>query len=163
MSVKRIGDWAKVTKEVAMLDKVFAEQAHATLKDWAEFTKARLRTMIIHGWDFPDLSPYTQRRKAQLGYSVEPYIETGTFLNNIFYAVDKNKYSAFVGVSRDASAMSGHNKTIPVVEVAPILEFGSEALGIPARPIFTPAGEQSINYLLAIKHSQIIKARLKSL
>jgi len=163
MSVRKIGEWTKVTKQVAELNSVFKTYAHDTLKDWAIFAKARLQTMIIHGWDWADLAPYTKRRKQKLGYEVEPYMETGTFLKNIYYAVNKNRYSAFAGVSKDASAMSGHSRSIPVADVAPILEFGSESLGIPARPLFTPAGEQSIHYMLAIKHSQIIKARLKSL
>ena len=92
------------------------------------------------GWK--PLSAAYKKRKEKQGHSNKILIRTGTLMQNIKSEV-VSKHEVFVGVNRQAKDAEGNS----IADIATIMEYGSVAMNIPARPLWKPTHDELLEWI----------------
>lgn len=138
------GNWEKLNNIIGGLktamDETARESLQAHVQEGERFAVNAVKNQTL-GWA-PLNTRYLARKRA-LGQSEKILIRTASYFQAITSWV-KGKEAAFVGVrrtvrTRDAAGrFNKGGKDNPVADIANILEYGSPARGIPARPLWRP-------------------------
>lgn len=138
MSSKLTGDWKGAQKKLSELDDSLSENLKIALLQNAEMVRTKLVQHIENqdlGWAKLD-DDYLERKK-RAGLSQHKLIATSTLMNSITVH-QVNDESAFVGVLRTAPSQGGDQ-----VMIGSVMEYGSPARNIPARPLFGPTFKEA--------------------
>lgn len=137
------GDWQRSKHLLNTIDGVIMMASLKAKKSAAEKLKAAIRKNIREnggslGW--PPLSTKYQAWKSRKGYDANRMLRmTGLYYRSI--NVWRKGLNYYVGVQRGIrNPASGGN--ITVGQIAKILEYGSDHVGIPARPLWGPTYKQ---------------------
>ena len=137
--IERTGDWERVTSLVANIQKEMKKAQDVALKRWGLFAE---RTAIMHiskqdlGW--APLEAGTISAKVRAGYSENILVRTSTYFQSITsYVKDDVSYA---GVKKTALYKGG----VEVANIAAIHEFGSDSANIPARPLWKPTFDETL-------------------
>lgn len=139
MSTQLFGDWKKVQEKLSELDDDLKEGLKVALLQNAEMIRTKLVQHIQSqnlGWAGLDKDYLKQKRRK--GLSQHILIATATLLNSITVNQVSDE-EAFVGVLRSAPTQGGD-----YVMIGSVMEYGSAARNIPARPLFGPTFKESL-------------------
>lgn len=138
--VQLFGDWNKVRLFIHLLPELISKGSDKGQESAAKQLYRIVRRHIINngsslGW--APLSLDYQFKKAKSGFPPgRMYYASGTYYNNI--KVWKKGGNTYVGIK--ARVKSGSSKQgLTLGQIARILEYGSSARNIPARPLWTPS------------------------
>ncbi len=117
-----------------------------SLKLAAELTDRKV-TLHLDNQDLPwdPLSPQFLALKERKGFSTDIYTMTSAYRQAIATKVDATRLISFVGVLRPVPHKKPDGKggaTINMVQLGYVLEYGSIAASIPARPLWRPTFEE---------------------
>lgn len=143
VGVELIGDWFKVKNLIDGLDKTIAV---GTTK--AQLSASRKLLTIVKrnirenggsiGW--PPVSDRYKRYKTNKGYDPDNLLfMTGLYYRSINIWNTKNNY--YIGVKRRLKH-PGKKGSLTIGEIATVLEYGSMARNIKARPLWGPSYKQ---------------------
>lgn len=129
--MKLTGDWSQLIRKTARLNALMNIAIDSWLTDVGlEGEKIALR--IIEEQEFEELSDEYLKYKKEKGLSELIYVATGTYRQNITSLVYGE--AVFIGVLRGVRHKDGSE----LVDIAAVLEFGSEKQNIPERPLWRP-------------------------
>ncbi len=120
-----------------VLDKAVAPRLKQDVKAIADDVRQKLVDKIQDdSFDFPDFSKKYAARKEKEHPGEPPLVATEEYINSI--VVEETPYGYTVGVG-DAVHMGEKGHSIPMKQLANILEYGSPAQNIRPRPHWRPA------------------------
>lgn len=142
------GDWDKLNNLFKGLKQAFDKAGKETLQKLAmEGEKFAVKAIKNQSLGWVPLDPKYLARKIGKGESNKIYVATSSYYQSITSWVSKGK--GYVGVrrmvkERDSSGRyvkGGSQSNNLIADIANILEYGSPARGIPARPLWRPTAE----------------------
>ena len=155
MSVRLYGDWSKARSIFGSLASRFQ---HEIKKASGIVTEYIDRVVTLHldrqDLNWKPLSPEFLKFKRGHGYSTDIYTMTASYRNSIATWVSPDGFSCAVGVKR--TALHAKSKR-PLVQLGYVLEYGSEAAGIPARPLWRPSFDETKPEILEIYKKAIMR------
>ena len=139
--ISLFGDWDKLTKAISQLPIAVAIGAQsgkiAAAEKIMSLIKKNIRRGGPAGTRWPEYSEKYKKRKAADGVNVDrKWHYHGTYYNNIKVITKGN--STFVGVPRNVRSRVNPKKPLTLGQIANILERGSAAHNIQARPLWNP-------------------------
>ena len=150
---KKTGDWAKVKRLTAGMPERFRKVIKNTLP---KIGLKGERIAVLHirnqdlGWE-PLNSKYLER-KIEEGKSEKTLIADAEYIRNISsYPANMN---VLIGVDKKVKTKDGKET---IADVAKTHEYGSEAQGIPARPLWRPTYQEILKWL---KESKIFAVEI---
>lgn len=158
--IDKFGQWNAFLHLQKNLTKELHIARKECLRRWGlkaeAIAKGHLRDQDLANGFWKPLAAYTIRKKAGWGASLDTLVETGNYLESITSWADIN--AAYVGVRVGQKAKRGG---LTMGEVARIQEFGSYAAGIPARPLWQPTYNETVNW--HIQHNNVADIFLKNI
>lgn len=142
--MRKVGDWAKVGAVIANLGMEMERARSLSLKRWglkAEGLAKKHMSSQDLGWTA--LKAATISAKIRKGQSENILIATSDYFQAITSWADKER--AYAGVKKQITNAEGE----VIADIAAIHEFGYEAGGIPARPLWQPVYEETMKWFLA--------------
>jgi hypothetical protein len=142
IKIEKVGEWDAVQELVDSLQAKLAKVQAAVIR---KFGLEAVKKVVahIHAQDLPyePLSDgYIEQKQAE-GSPTDFYNRTGKFKDNIVALESKDGVA--VGLDKSARTDGGELYS----DIAAILEFGSQANGLPARPLFTPTLQEMLVWL----------------
>ena len=140
--VELIGPWIRTGLFIADLDVLIAAGSmkgqESAAKKLKALTRKHIKQGFVPGIHWPALKPSYSKAKARDGYDGDRILyRTGLYHKSITTWSKGTKW--YVGVKRGISASGGgKNSRRTVGWIDHILERGSAAQGIPARPLWVP-------------------------
>lgn len=139
--VSLFGDWDKLNKALSQLPIAVSIGAHSGKLAAAEKIQTLIKKNIRNGGPagtrWPEYSTLYKKKKAAKGGNLErKWYFTGTYYNNI-KVIDKGM-NVHVGVPRGVRGRVNKNNPLTLGQIANILERGSAAHNIQARPLWRP-------------------------
>lgn len=141
MDFKKTGDWAKVKYLVANIGREMQNARTICLMRWGLKAEGLAKTHISTqdlGW--APLKPATIANKIRQGYSENILVETSTYFQSITSWADTN--TVYAGVRREVRYKDGE----VIADIAKIHEYGSHSGDIPARPLWEPTFEETMQW-----------------
>lgn len=143
MGIRRTGNWRGVASLVDNLEKECKIAVDTSLKRFALKAEGTAKKhMRDQDLNWAPLKPATLAAKIRKGYSEKTLIRTSSYFQSITSWVDKSSDTAYVGVKKDAKEKDGRH----IHKIARIHEFGSMSGNIPARPLWEPTMEETIEW-----------------
>lgn len=143
MGVTRTGNWRGAASLIDNLEKECKIAVDTSLKRFAlkaEGTaKKHLRDQDL-GW--APLKAATLAAKIRKGYSEKTLIRTSSYFQSITSWVDGSSDTAYVGVKKEVKERDGRY----IYEIARVHEMGSLSGLIPARPLWRPTMEETVEW-----------------
>lgn len=143
VSIRRTGNWRGIGALIDNLEKECKIAVDTSLKRFAlkaEGTaKKHLRDQDLN---WKPLKPATLAAKLREGYSEKTLIRTSSYFQSITSWVDKTKDVAYIGVKKEVKEPEGRYIHL----IARVHEFGSMSGNIPARPLWQPTLEETIEW-----------------
>lgn len=135
--LKKLGNWSGVNKLKNSLKKLAGGSSKKTLEN-AHKKAYEIVTGHIDKQDLPwkPLKQSTVAAKSKNGYSSNILVRTHLYRDSIESGVKDN--AAYVRVRPSVTTDKGDS----LVMIAAVHEFGSYAVGIPARPLWAPSKEE---------------------
>lgn len=150
----KFGNWAGAMKLVSGLSGSIDNSLQKSLKQVGlKGESVVIKHIQAQDLGWKPLSIAYKRRKERQGYSNKILIRTSTLLQNIKSDV-VSKSEVFVGVNRQVRDAEGNS----VADIATIMEYGSIAKNIPARPLWRPTHKELMEW---IKKENIFFKNLK--
>lgn len=141
MPVRRTGDWAGVTRLIGGLSKDLKDARRISLMRFAAKAEREAKMhMSLQDLPWEPLKAETLAAKARKGQSNLILMATSDYFQAITSWVDTD--TAYAGVKKDVTDDEGEE----IVNIAAVLEFGSDAAGIPARPLWQPVFEDTMKH-----------------
>lgn len=144
MGIKRTGDWDKVARAIHAIKKEMENARQEALKRWALKAEGIAKKHISAqdlGWQA--LKPETLARKVKQGYSDNILVQSSDYFQGITSWVDKKSGTALAGIKKNVRNSKGDDLT----SIARVHEFGSDSGTIPARPLWRPTSEETIQWI----------------
>jgi len=170
--VTLFGDWDKLTKALNQLPIAVAIGANsgriAAAEKIVSLIKKNIRAGGPPGTRWPDYSQAYKEKKEAAGANTDrKWYYTGTYYNNI--KVVNKGLSTYAGVPRNARSKVNQRKPLTLGQIANILEKGSAAHNIQARPLWKPTfkefgGKARVKYLIIwhIRNSVYLSTGLRA-
>lgn len=140
--MERVGDWDRTARLIASLN---ARLLKARKKSLTRFgLKAEgIAKKHMRDQDLPwaPLEPLTLARKIAKGYSENVLIASSTYFQSITSWVRED--AILVGVKREVLADDGKTK---LANIAAVHEFGSDSNSVPARPLWQPTLNETLEW-----------------
>jgi len=132
--LKKLGNWSGVNKLKNSLKKLTGDSSKQTLEN-AHKKAYEIVTGHIDKQDLPwkPLRQATVAEKSNKGYSSDILIRTHLYRDSIESGVKDN--AAYVRIRPSVTTDKGDSLEM----IAAVHEFGSYAIGIPARPLWSPS------------------------
>ena len=138
MTMKKTGDWKAATLLAMNLKKDLKAAQEMSLKRFAVKGEAiAIGHIENQDLNWEQLDPKYKAAKERQGYSDKIYVRTSTYFQNITSWVTDGK--ALVGVKRTVKNEDGES----VANIAKILEYGSKARNLKARPLWRPSWKET--------------------
>jgi hypothetical protein len=152
--VKKFGAWGKAFSLLSsMSDKIDKGVQKGMKQIGLKGEQLAIKHLQSQDLGWQPLSKAYKRAKEIGGFSDKILIRTSTLFQNIRSEVIDKKM-VFVGVKREAKYADGSS----VADIATIMEYGSKAQNIPARPLWQPTQKELIEW---IKKENIILKNVK--
>ena len=139
--IRKVGDWDKVTRLIGALSKEMENARKVSLKRWGLKAEGLAKKHISNqdlGWE--ELSPTTLANKIRKGFSDNILVATSDYFQSITSWSD-DQY-AYAGVKKRATNSEG----VEIADIAATHEFGSRSGNIPARPLWRPVMEETMEW-----------------
>lgn len=147
MAIRKTGDWAKVQLLIGALSKEMDASRQIALKQiglkMEGTAKKHIRDQDL-GWT-PLTADYA-RAKERAGLSDKTLVATSDYFQAITSYVSQKKV-ALAGVRKGKTNSEGK----VIANIAAVLEFGSAAVGIPARKLWKPTLEETVDWVVKEK------------
>lgn len=140
-SIEKTGDWGRVGNVISNLTKEMKSAQVLCLRRWGLKAEGIAKQHISSqdlGWKA--LQPSTKAFKARMGYSDNILVMTSTYFQSISSEVVGSK--VYAGVKRGVRENGGAE----VDSVARVHEYGNAGRGIPARPLWGPTYEETMEW-----------------
>jgi len=142
-AMRKIGNWAGARKLTSSLGLEMEKARFLSLMRWGLKAEGLAKTHMSKqdlGWK--PLKPETISRKIRKGYSENILIETSSYFQSITSWVDKKSATVFAGVKKVARNKDGEE----IANIAAVHEYGSRSGSIPARPLWQPVFEETMEW-----------------
>lgn len=137
------GDWAKVKVLTQHLGPDIKKVIRRGMKGVGlKAEQIAVKHLQAQDLEWAALDEKYLERKIARGGSEKTLIDTSTMFSAITSIV-VGHYGVFAGVQRNVSYKDGED----VAYIAEVMEYGSEARNIPARPLWQPTYEETIAWL----------------
>jgi hypothetical protein len=157
--MKKVGDWDAAAKMISSLEFYCVVARNISLRRFGLKAEGIAKQHISSqdlGWE--ELKPRTVAKKIRGGLSEKTLVATSSYFQAITSWVQTTHGTVCIGVRRDTIGKDGQE----VHEVARIHEFGSQAQGIPARPLWTPTLQEAVAWHQQVNTPEmILKKKLK--
>ncbi len=132
---EKFGDWDIVANLCREMPADMMECSKQTLMVLAGRAEANAKKHIkAQDLNWHPLSQSYLAWKVQQGHDEKIYIQTGDYFDSITHFMSDGAKKSHAGIPKKAKSKSG----TPIFEYAKIMEFGSIARNIPARPLWGP-------------------------
>lgn len=139
--LNKIGDWDKIQRITGALAKEMENARKISLKRWglkAEgFAKSHISKQDLN---WKPLEPATIAQKIRKGYSENILVATSSYFQSITSWSDGER--AYAGVKKTAKDADGN----VIADIAATHEFGSKSGKIPARPLWKPVFDETMEW-----------------
>lgn len=140
-TIELIGDWDKANAllngQLQLAVAIGAKKGQlAAAKKIQALVKKNIRLQSAGSGSWREFSTAYAKRKAKSGYGDDKWKSTGQYYRNI--KVMDRGLNVFVGVPRGIKGKVNKNKPLNLTSIANILERGSAANNIQARPLWKP-------------------------
>lgn len=141
MSLKKIGDWAKVTTLVKNLQNDLKHAQDLSLKRFGLKAEAiSVGHISKQDLPWPALKPSTTAQKVRQGFSENILVRSSLYFESITsYVISDVSY---IGVRRNVKTKDGQ----VLANIAAIHEFGSKSANIPARKLWEPTLRETVEW-----------------
>lgn len=140
-SFSKIGDWDKIKRITGALAKEMENARKISLKRWGLKAEGLAKTHISkQDLNWKPLEPETIAQKIRKGYSENILVATSSYFQSITSWSDGE--SAYAGVKKTAKDTEGN----VIADIAAIHEFGSKSGKIPARPLWKPTLDETMEW-----------------
>ena len=151
------GDWKEALKRMDNLSANIKKNIQlATLQNSLVVVKALKLHIENQDLGWAKLNPAYLKYKIRKGRSRLTLVSTSTLLNSITYELKNDGLESFVGVLRKGKRKDGKPPTL----IAAVMEYGSAARGIPARPLFRPTFKELLPKFQA-RYKKALKAAIE--
>lgn len=141
MSLKKIGNWKGVEKFVNNLGANMDKARIIILKRWALKAEAIAKLHINkQDLNWTKLDPKTISMKVRKGFSENILVMTSSYFQSITSWVDGD--TGYAGVQKKARNEKGEE----LADIAATHEYGSRSGNIPARPLWQPTYNETIEW-----------------
>lgn len=139
MTSKLTGDWNQALKKMDGLNEAILKNLKTATLQSAIQTKDTLRKHIEdQDLPWPDHKKRYANWKKRKKKSLLKWVLTGYSLESMTYKLLEDGLSAFVGMLRTGKRKDGKPPTL----IGSVMEYGSVARGIKARPLFRPTWKE---------------------
>lgn len=141
MALNRVGDWDKTKRVIGMLSKEMDNARTIALKRWGLKAEGIAKKHIsAQDLSWKPLEPATISAKIRKGYSDNILVATSSYFQSITSWVKDGR--AMAGVRKTAKDIDGN----VIADIAAVHEFGSRAGNIPARPLWKPTLDETMQW-----------------
>jgi hypothetical protein len=141
----KVGDWSKVGLLVKNLPMELKAAQVTALKHWGLKAEGIAKKHIsAQDLSWAALSPAYLAAKVRAGHSENTLVATSSYFQSITSWVDVTKMESYAGVKKTAKDEDGNI----IADIAATHEFGSVAANIPARPLWQPTFEETMEWFL---------------
>lgn len=149
--IKRIGNWPAFARLAANLTNELNRAYYLSLRRWGlkaeAIAKGHISTQDLANTTWAPLSTRHLQYKSRKGYSLDTYVMTSTYFQNITTWVDRVAGECYVGVKRGVMHKAD-GVVQPLDELARTLEYGFTAHNLPARPLWEPTLNETMQWHL---------------
>lgn len=139
MTTKLTGDWNGALKKMDGLNEAILKNLKtATLQSSIETRDTLKKHIEDQDLPWPAHTKQYAKYKARKKKSNLKWVLTGYSLDSMTYKILKNGLEAFVGMLRTGKRKDGK----PAELIGKVMEYGSVARGIKARPLFRPTWKE---------------------